>query len=164
MIESFLLFELIITSFLINHQPPSFIFFNYLKHILFVLVTTKSSKLFYPECPGFFKWQLYVFLLLVFINTIPTPNKMEILQEKILKFIREKYSSHWELEEYKDHIIINLPDTGKDYRSAYQQVKKEITRSVQQHFSERNTELIFEVRSGSWNFSFRLAKTLIPDR
>jgi hypothetical protein len=89
---------------------------------------------------------------------------MEILQEKILKFIREKYSSHWELEEYKDHIIINQPDTGKDYRSVYQQVKKEVTRSVQQHFSERNAELIFEVRSGSWNFSFRLAKTLIPER
>ena len=88
---------------------------------------------------------------------------MEILQEKILKLIRGLYSSRWELEEYKDHIIIYLPDTGKDYHSIYQQVKKEVTKCIQHHFPVRDAELIFEVRNGSWNFSFKLAKTLIPN-
>jgi REP element-mobilizing transposase RayT len=87
---------------------------------------------------------------------------MEILQENLLKLIGEQCSSHWELEVYKDHLIINLPDTQEDYRSVYQQVKKEITRCVQQHFPERYTELLFEVRNGSWNASFKVGKTNIP--
>jgi hypothetical protein len=65
-----------------------------------------------------------------------------------------------ELTVFKDHIIINLPNKEEDYRSAYSKVKKEVTGCVQQHFPERNTELLFEVRSGSWNCSFKLGKTI----
>jgi hypothetical protein len=86
---------------------------------------------------------------------------MEILLENLIKLISEQCSSHWEPEVYKDRIIINLPDTREDYRSVYQQVKKEITKCVQQHFPERDTELLFEVRNGSWNASFKVGKTNI---
>jgi hypothetical protein len=85
---------------------------------------------------------------------------MEILPEDLLNIIREKCSPHWELEVYKDHIIVNLPDATEDYRSVYQQIKKDITKCVKQHFPERNTELLFEVRNGSWNSSFKLGKTI----
>ncbi|MDB5110530.1 MAG: hypothetical protein JWR67_1644 [Mucilaginibacter sp.] len=84
---------------------------------------------------------------------------MEIFQENILNLIREKCSSHWELNVFKNHIIISLPDTQEDYRSAYRQIKQEITKYVRQHFPERDEELIFEVRKGSWNFSFKLRQT-----
>ncbi|MDB5023616.1 MAG: hypothetical protein JWP78_1371 [Mucilaginibacter sp.] len=86
---------------------------------------------------------------------------MGTLQENILKLIGEQCSPRWELEEYRGHIIINLPDTEEDYRAICQQVKKEITKCVQQHFPERDTELLFEVRNGSWNFSFKLRKIMI---
>jgi len=87
---------------------------------------------------------------------------MVILPEELLNIIREKCSSHWELEVYKDHIIINLPDMEEDFRSAYLKVKREITACVKQHFPERSTELLFEVRNGSWNSSFKLGKTIQP--
>jgi hypothetical protein len=83
---------------------------------------------------------------------------MEILPENLLELISEHCSSHWELKVYKDHLIINLPDTQEDYRSVYLQVKKEIAGCVQQHFPERATELRFEVRNGSWNASFKIGK------
>jgi len=85
---------------------------------------------------------------------------MEIQQENLLNIIREKCSSGWLLDVFKDHIIINLPDTEEDYRSAYSKAKREITRCIQQHFPERNTEILFEVRNGSWNCSFKLGKTV----
>jgi hypothetical protein len=85
---------------------------------------------------------------------------MEILHESLLNIIHEKCSSHWELNIFKDHIIINLPDTEEDFRSAYRKVKREITACVKQHFPERNTEILFEVRNGSWNSSFKLGKTV----
>jgi len=85
---------------------------------------------------------------------------MEIPQENLLNIIREKCSSHWELNVFKDHIIINLPDLEEDFRSVYLKVKREITACIQQHFPERNTEILFEVRNGSWNCSFKLGKTV----
>jgi len=84
---------------------------------------------------------------------------MEILQENLLNIIREKCSSGWQLEVFRDHIIINLQDNEKDFRSAYSKVKREITECIQQHFPERNTDILFEVRNGSWNCSFKLGKT-----
>jgi len=74
---------------------------------------------------------------------------MEIPQENLLNIIREKCSSSWELNVFKDHIIINLPDIEEDFRSAYLKVKREITECVKQHFPERNTEILFQVRNGS---------------
>ena len=85
---------------------------------------------------------------------------MEIPQEHLLNIIREKCSSHWELNVFKDHIIINLPNMEEDFRSAYLKVKREITTCAKQHFPERNTEILFEVRNGSWNSSFKLGKTI----
>jgi hypothetical protein len=84
---------------------------------------------------------------------------MEILQANLLNIIREKCSSGWELNVFQDHIIINLPDMKKDFRSAYSKVKKEITACVLEHFPERDTDVLFEVRNGSWNCSFKLGKT-----
>jgi len=84
---------------------------------------------------------------------------MEILQEDILKLIRSQCSSHWELEIYKGHIIINLTATQPDYRSVYQEIKEQVTKYVLQHFPERETELIFEVRKGSWNSSFKIGNS-----
>jgi hypothetical protein len=85
---------------------------------------------------------------------------METLQEDIVRLIKEHYSSDWEVDIFKDHIIINLRDKREDYRPAYQQVKQEITKCIRQHFPEREAELLFEVRTGSWNFSFKLGKTM----
>jgi hypothetical protein len=85
---------------------------------------------------------------------------MELLQEDSLKLIREKCSSHWQLDVYRDHIIINLPDTEKDFKLAYNKVKQEIIACVGQHFPERDTELLFEVRNSSWNCSFKVKKTI----
>jgi hypothetical protein len=85
---------------------------------------------------------------------------MEMPPEDLLNVVREKCSSHWGLEVYKDHIIINLPDMEEDFRSAYLEVKREITACVKQHFPERNTEILFKVRNGSWNSSFKLGKTV----
>ena len=84
---------------------------------------------------------------------------MEILQEDLLNIIREKCSSGWELNVFGDHIIINLRDKEDDFRSAYSKVKQEITICVKQHFPERNADILFEVRNGSWNCSFKLGKT-----
>jgi hypothetical protein len=85
---------------------------------------------------------------------------MEILQENLLKLIAEKCSSHWQVNVFQDHILINLPDTENDFKSAYREVKKEITACVHEHLPGRNIEVLFEVRNGSWNCSFKLGKTL----
>jgi hypothetical protein len=85
---------------------------------------------------------------------------MEILQEHLLNLIRDQCSSLWELTVFQDHIIINLPNNEEDFRSSYNKVKKEITVCVQQYLPERNADLLFEVRIGSWNCSFKLGKTV----
>ena len=87
---------------------------------------------------------------------------MEIVQENILNLIRDHCSAYWELNVFKNHIIINLPETNEDYRLAYIKAKQEITACVTLHFPERDTELLFEVRNGSWNCSFKLMNTTIP--
>ena len=87
---------------------------------------------------------------------------MEIVQENILNLIRDNCSAYWELNVFKDHIIINLPETNEDYRLAYTKAKQEITACVKLHFPERDTELLFEVRNGSWNCSFKLMNTTSP--
>jgi hypothetical protein len=83
-----------------------------------------------------------------------------MLQENLLNLIREKCASHWELNVFQDHIIVNLPDTEADFRSAGQQVKREITACVTEHFPERDEDILFEIRSGAWNSSFKLGKTV----
>jgi hypothetical protein len=83
-----------------------------------------------------------------------------MLQENLLKLIREKFATHWELELFRDHIIINLPDKETDFRSACQHVKREVTACVKAHFPERDQDVLFEVRSGAWNSSFKLGKTI----
>ena len=75
---------------------------------------------------------------------------MEIFTENLLSIIREKCSSGWELNVFQDHIIVNLPDEEEDFRSAYSKVKREITACIQQHFPERNADVLFEVRNDSW--------------
>jgi hypothetical protein len=85
---------------------------------------------------------------------------MEIIQQNLLKLICEKCPSHWEVNVFQDHILINLPDTEKDFKSAYRKVKKEIIACVQEHLPAREHEALFEVRNGSWNCSFKLGKTL----
>jgi hypothetical protein len=87
---------------------------------------------------------------------------VEIVQENILTLIRDHCSMQWELNVFIDHIIISLPETNEDYRLAYIKAKQEITACVKLHFPERDTELLFEVRNGSWNCSFKLSKTSGP--
>jgi len=58
-----------------------------------------------------------------------------------------------------NHIIINIPDKEDDFRFAFNKAKHEITECVKQHFPERNSDVLFEVRSASWNCSFKLRKT-----
>jgi hypothetical protein len=84
---------------------------------------------------------------------------MEILQENLLNIIREKCSSGWELNVFEDHIIVNIMAKDSDFRSTYAIVKQEITRCVKQHFPDRDFDILFEVRNGSWNCSFKIGKT-----
>jgi hypothetical protein len=83
-----------------------------------------------------------------------------MLQKSLLEIIPEKCSPVWELAVFQDHIIINLPDKEDNFRSAYAKVKQEITACVHKHFPERNEELVFEVRNGSWNCIFKIGKTV----
>jgi len=83
-----------------------------------------------------------------------------MLQEDLLKLIRENCAAHWEFDLFRDHIIINLPGKEADFRSSCQQVKREITACVKAHFPERDQDVIFEVRNGAWNSSFKLGKTI----
>jgi len=86
--------------------------------------------------------------------------KMEILQENLLKILREKCSSGWDLNVFGDHIIVNAREEEDNFRSAYITVKQEITRCVKAHFPERSNDILFEVRNGSWNGSFKIGKTM----
>jgi hypothetical protein len=83
-----------------------------------------------------------------------------MLQENLLNLIREKCAAHWELNLFPDHIIINLPADETDFRSACQQVKLEITACVKAYFPERDLYVLFEIRSGAWNSSFKIGKTV----
>jgi len=85
---------------------------------------------------------------------------MEILQEKMLNTIREKCSSAWDLDIFVDHIIVNIIAKDDNFRTAFAIVKQEITRCVKEHFPERSTDILFEVRNGSWNCSFKIGKTI----
>ena len=84
---------------------------------------------------------------------------MEILRENLLNLIREKCTSIWELDVFEDHIIINVKEQADDFRPVFSSIKKEIAQCVRDHFPERNTDILFEVRNGSWNCSFKLGKT-----
>jgi len=86
---------------------------------------------------------------------------MEVLQVNILSIIREKCSPAWGLNVFGDHIIVNIMEKEDDFRPAYARVKKEITQCMKAHFPERNADILFEVRNGSWNCSFKIGKTLI---
>lgn len=85
---------------------------------------------------------------------------MEILQENALNIIREKCSSGWDLNVFGDHIIINLKNDEEDFRTAYSNIKQEITQCIKKHFPERNVDILFEVRNGSWNCSFKIGKAI----
>lgn len=85
---------------------------------------------------------------------------MEMRQENITELIREKCSVHWELAVFNGHVIINLPDDEADFRLAYGRVKTEVTRCIRQHWPDRDSELLFEVRNSSWNCSFKLGKSI----
>ncbi|MCO5946781.1 hypothetical protein [Mucilaginibacter flavidus] len=85
---------------------------------------------------------------------------MEILLENLLNIIREKCSSGWELHVFGDHIIVNVMDKENNFRSAYVTIKQDITLCVKEHFPERSTNILFEVRNGSWNCSFKIGKTM----
>jgi len=85
---------------------------------------------------------------------------MEILQENLLNIIREKCSSGWDLNVFEDHIIINVKDAEGDFRAAYSMIKQEITLCIKAHFQERIEDILFEVRNGSWNCSFKIGKTI----
>jgi hypothetical protein len=66
----------------------------------------------------------------------------------------------WEVNIFKDHIIINLRDKRDHYRRPYKQVKQEIPKCIRQHVPEREAELLFEIRNGPRNFSFKLRETM----
>ena len=85
---------------------------------------------------------------------------MEILQENLINIISEKCSSGWELNVFEDHIIINVKDAEGDFRAEYHKIKQEITLCIKAHFPERNEDILFEVRNGSWNCSFKIGKTI----
>jgi hypothetical protein len=99
-------------------------------------------------------------LRLLRLNYEMTTIKMEILQKNLLTIRREKCSSGWDLDVFGDHIIVNAREEEDNFRSAYPTVKQEITRCVKAHFPERSTELLFEMRNGSWNGSFKIGKTI----
>lgn len=81
-----------------------------------------------------------------------------MLRENILSKISEQCPSHWQLALFMDHLIVNLPNSEIEFRSAYNKAKQEITKCVQQHFPERNEEILVEVRNSSWNCSFKIGK------
>lgn len=83
---------------------------------------------------------------------------MEIPQENAIKIIRENCSPGWQLSLFKDHIIIDLPIAEGDFRASYLSTKKQISKCIQEHFPERDEELLFEVRNGSWNCGFKLSR------
>jgi hypothetical protein len=85
-----------------------------------------------------------------------------MFQESIVRLIREKCPSDWDLVFFKGHILVHLPEIAGDFLSRYRKVKKEITGCVMEHLPVLEEELLFEVRSGAWNCSFKLGKTMIP--
>jgi hypothetical protein len=85
-----------------------------------------------------------------------------MFQETIVNLIREKCAPDWDLVFFKGHILVHLPELEGDFLPRYRKVKKEITGWVTEHLPVLEEEVLFEVRSGAWNCSFKLAKTLIP--
>ena len=85
---------------------------------------------------------------------------MEILHEDLLNVIREKCSSGWELSVFGDHIIVNVVEKQSEFRLVYSSIKQEITQCVKANFPERGIDILFEVRIGSWNCSFKIGKTM----
>ena len=85
-----------------------------------------------------------------------------MFQETVVRLIRERCPSDWETVFFKGHILIHLPEMEGDFPSRYRKVKKEIMGCVKEHFPLLEDELLFEVRSGAWNCSFKLGQTLIP--
>ncbi|MFA6083516.1 hypothetical protein [Mucilaginibacter sp.] len=84
---------------------------------------------------------------------------MELLREDLIKLITLKCSSDWNLDIFKDHILINLTDTETDHMSTYRKIKKQVTDCIREHLPERDEDVLFEVRNGAWNCSFKLGKT-----
>lgn len=80
----------------------------------------------------------------------------------LITLIGELWSSDWERVLFKGHILVHLPEMEGDFLSLYRKVKKEITNYVKAHFHILVEEVLFEIRSGAWNCSFKLDKTLIP--
>jgi hypothetical protein len=85
-----------------------------------------------------------------------------MLQETIVNLIREKCPSELGPLFFKGHILIHLPEIDDDFLQRYRKIKKEITGCVTENFLVREEEVLFEVRSGAWNCSFKIGKTLTP--
>lgn len=71
--------------------------------------------------------------------------QMEILQEDIVNLIQENYASLWDVDSFKDHIIINLRDQREDYRPLigrsgrrYPNVSAGISRIGRQNYYSRS--------------------------
>jgi hypothetical protein len=83
-----------------------------------------------------------------------------MFQETVVTLIREKCPTDWDLVFFKGHILVHLPETENDFLPRYRKVKKEIMNYVTEHLPILEEEVLFEVRSGAWNCSFKLGKTL----
>ena len=84
---------------------------------------------------------------------------MESLREYLIKLIVLNCSPDWNLDLFKDHILIHLTGTETDHMSAYRKIKKQVTDCIREHLPERDEDVLFEVRNGAWNCSFKLGKT-----
>jgi hypothetical protein len=78
----------------------------------------------------------------------------------LLKIIR--CPPDWKPVLFKGHILDHLPEMEGDFLSRYRKVKKEITNCVMAHFPVMEEDILFEVRSGAWNCSFKLCKPPDP--
>jgi hypothetical protein len=85
-----------------------------------------------------------------------------MFQETVVSLIRERCPSDWETVFFKGHILVHLPEMEDDFLPRYRKVKKEIMGCLTQHLPVLEEEVLFEVRSGPWNCSFKLGQTLIP--
>jgi hypothetical protein len=79
-----------------------------------------------------------------------------MLREAMISLIRDKCPPDWEPALFKRHILVHVPETEGNFLPYYRKVKKEITACVTEQFTVLEEEMLFEIRSGSWNCSFKL--------
>ncbi len=86
----------------------------------------------------------------------------DMSHETVVSILREKCPPDWEPVLFKGHILVNLPEMEGNFTLTYRKIKKEITACIIEHLPVLEEEVLFEVRSGAWNCSFKLGKTLNP--